>query len=171
MFQCALCLDSRYFRNGGNGLFYKQGGDNHHVFSKFAQNGVDIFWKKFHVSDAAARRNIPNVQDCVFLGGVGAQAIFAPQHEFWSVNGSTFVNYDEGGAGAAGVLSACAGCCSANSMRQGAYTTRFQRLVWVNSTKRTHWTCPYKQIMYVCGCLVISALQALSRESIQSTVD
>eukprot|EP00035_Acanthoeca_spectabilis_P007825 m.144226 g.144226 ORF g.144226 m.144226 type:complete len:4359 (-) comp14100_c0_seq10:3061-16137(-) len=138
--------NNSYFRNGGNGLFYKQGGDNHHVYSKFAENGVDLFWKKYKINSAAVERNIPNVQDCIFWGGRGAQAIFAPQHEFWSVNGSTFINYDDNQA--SGVLSACAGCCSANSMRQGAYTYRFQRLHWINSTKRTHWTCPYKQIMY-----------------------
>eukprot|EP00038_Savillea_parva_P003003 m.119932 g.119932 ORF g.119932 m.119932 type:complete len:4300 (+) comp11038_c0_seq7:960-13859(+) len=138
--------NNSYFRNGGNGLFYKQGGDNHHVYSKFAENGVDIFWKKYKINQAAVERNIPNVQDCVFWGGRGAQAIFAPQHEFWSVNGSTFINYDDNQA--RGVLSGCAGCCSANSMRQGAYTFRFQRLHWINSTLRTQWTCPYKQIMY-----------------------
>jgi hypothetical protein len=42
--------NNSYFRNGGNGVFYKQGGDNHHVFSKFAENGVDLFWKKYKIS-------------------------------------------------------------------------------------------------------------------------
>lgn len=131
--------NNSYFRNGGNGLFYKKGGDNHHIYSKFAENGVDIFWKKYITHDES--RLIPNVHDCIFWGGVGAPAIFAPQHEFWYVNGSTFIDYDS-----TGVLSGCAGCCSANSMRQGAYTYRFERLWWENSPMKTRWTCPYKQI-------------------------
>eukprot|EP00040_Diaphanoeca_grandis_P004673 m.29668 g.29668 ORF g.29668 m.29668 type:complete len:4542 (+) comp16144_c0_seq1:223-13848(+) len=131
--------NNSYFKNGGNGVFYKKGGDNHHVFSKFAENGVDIFWTKYHTHDES--RLIPNVHDCVFWGGRGAQAIFAPQHEFFYINGSTFIDYEENG-----VLSGCAGCCKAQTPRQGGYTVRTERLHWINSNQRTKWTCPYKQI-------------------------
>ena len=136
--------NNSYFKNGGNGLFYKKGGDNHHVFSKFAENGVDIFWKKYHTHDDS--RLIPNVHDCIFWGRGGAsapQAIFAPQHEFFYINGSTFIGYEDSGA-----MSACAGCCSQTTMRQGAYTVRSERLHWINSTKKTRWTCPFKQIFH-----------------------
>ena len=138
--------NNTYFKNGGNGLFYKKGGDNHHVFSKFAENGVDIFWLKYKTHDSS--RMIPNVKDCTFWGekdqnGGGAPAIFGPQAEFWYVDGANFVNYQNTGA-----ISACAGCCSPIKFKQGAYTYRFKNLVWSNSNKRTHWTCPYKQILY-----------------------
>ena len=133
--------NNTYFKNGGNGLFYKKGGDNHHVFSKFAENGVDIFWTKYSTHETS--RLIPNVQDCLFWGGRGAQAIFGPQHEYWYVNGATFINYADSGA-----ISACAGCCAPTSFRQGAYTYRFERLNWHNTSVRTRWTCPYKQILY-----------------------
>jgi hypothetical protein len=134
-------LNNSYFRNGGNGLFLKKGGDIHHVHSKFAQNGVDIFWKKY--STHLTSRLIPNVKDCVFWGGRNAQAIFAPQHEYWYADGAKFINYGE----TTGAISACAGCCSPVTFRQGAYTTRFENLEWENSPKRTQWTCPYKQIL------------------------
>jgi hypothetical protein len=39
--------NNTYFKNGSNGLFYKKGGNNHHTNSKFAENGVDLFWKKY----------------------------------------------------------------------------------------------------------------------------
>ena len=134
--------NNTYFRNGGNGLFYKKGGDNHHVHSKFAQNGVDLFWKKYSTHESS--RLIPNVKDCAFWGGRGAQAIFAPSAEYWYVNGSKFMNYESG----AGTISACAGCCSPVTFKQGAYTYRFERLEFENVAKRTQWTCPYKQILY-----------------------
>jgi hypothetical protein len=134
--------NNSYFRNGGNGLFYKQGGDNHHVHSKFAQNGVDLFWIKYSTHDDS--RLIPNVKDCAFWGGRGAQAIFAPQAEYWYVNGSRFMNYESG----AGVISGCNSCCSPIKLKQGAYTYRFERLEFENSPVRTEWTCPYKQIFY-----------------------
>lgn len=134
-------LNNTYFRNGGNGLFYKKGGDNHHVHSKFAENGVDLFWKKYKTHNTS--RLIPNVKDCIFWGGRGTQAIFSPGAEFWYVNGSTFVDYED-----AGVLSSCAGCCSPVSPKQGAYTVRYERLKFENSPMRTKWTCPFKQIHY-----------------------
>jgi plastocyanin len=134
-------LNNTYFKNGGNGLFYKKGGDNHHVHSKFAENGVDLFWKKYKTHDES--RLIPNVKDCLFYGGRGSQAIFSPGAEFWYVNGSTFVDYED-----AGVLSSCAGCCSPISPKQGGYTVRYERLKFENSPMKTKWTCPYKQIHY-----------------------
>eukprot|EP00039_Didymoeca_costata_P018192 m.332487 g.332487 ORF g.332487 m.332487 type:complete len:4620 (+) comp16956_c0_seq1:136-13995(+) len=133
--------NNSYFKNGGNGLFYKQGGDNHHVFSKFALNGVDVFWTKYKTHDES--RYIPNIQDCTFWGGRGAQAIFAPQNEYFYVSGASFIDYKDDG-----VLSGCAACCSPNKFKQGAYTVRFDGLEFNGSTKRTKWTCPYKQIMY-----------------------
>ena len=133
--------NNTYFKNGGNGVFYKKGGDNHHVFSKFAENGVDLFWTKYKTNSGS--KLIPNVKDCMFWGGRGAQAIFGPQQEYWYVDGATFKDYGNGG-----VLSACAGCCTPTKFRQGAYTFRFENLVWKNSAVRTKWTCPYKQIFY-----------------------
>lgn len=143
-------LNNTYFRNGGNGLFYKKGGDNHHVHSKFAQNGVDLFWKKYSTHESS--RLIPNVKDCAFWGGRGTQAIFAPGAEYWYVNGSKFMNYESG----AGTISACAGCCSPVTFKQGAYTYRFERLEFENVAKRTQWTCPYKQSK--CPCCMMTSL-------------
>jgi plastocyanin len=133
--------NNTYYKNGGNGLFYKKGGDNHHVHSKFAENGVDIFWTKY--STHAENRLIPNVKDCLFWGGRNAQAIFAPQNEYWYVDGATFIDYEDTGA-----ISGCAGCCSPQKFKQGGYTYRFENLKFINTPARTRWTCPYKQIFY-----------------------
>lgn len=155
--------ENTYHNNGGNGLFYKKGGDNHHAFSKFVSNGVDIFWKKYsthnvpHTAPAQAPWNgeefttsrwIPNVRDCYFWGSYsekpsprGSQALFLPQAEYFYVDGATFDGYKD-----AGVISGCNGCCGTTSPKQGGFTFRFSRLDFRDSEVRTRWTCPYKQI-------------------------
>ena len=56
----------------------------------------------------------------------------------------TFKDYSD----AVGAISACNGCCSPVTKRQGGYTFRFDRLTFDNVPKRVEWTCPFKQILF-----------------------
>ena len=141
-----------YARNHMDGVFYGVGGDTHHVKDNFVSNSGngDLLWWFFPSRESS--RWIPNMKDVTFTGGMynpgkGARklprpvaGLFAPNMEFFLVDGAEFTNYTDGSA-----ITQCFDCCGYRS-RQGAYTTRFANLKFENSARRTSFACPEKQI-------------------------
>ena len=141
-----------YTRNHMDGIFYGVGGDTHHVGDNFVSNSGngDLLWWFFPSRESS--RWIPNLKDVTFTGGKynpgkGARrlprptaALFAPNQEFFLVDGAEFTDYEDGSA-----ITQCFDCCGYRS-RQGAYTTRFANLFFDNSARRTSYVCPEKQI-------------------------
>lgn len=95
------------------------------------------------------------MKDCTFVGGsylqntVGASALrappaglFAPNMEFFLVDGVEFYNYGNNAA-----ITQCFDCCGYRA-RQGAYTTRFNRLRFSGSSRRVGFACPGKPIFF-----------------------
>lgn len=144
--------NNTYYRNQLDGVFYGVGGDTHHVGDKFVSNGgsADLLWWFFPSRESS--RWIPNLKDVSFVGGHwgiggpplhnGGGALFAPNMEFFLVDGAEFYNYSDIPA-----ISQCFDCCGYRS-RQGAYTTRFAGLTFPGSDRRTTYACPAKQIFF-----------------------
>ena len=147
--------NNTYARNHMDGVFYGVGGDTHHIGDRFASNSGngDINWWFFPSQHKS--RWIPNLKDVTYVGGrwdcgkgarvlppLGGAALFAPNDEFFLVDGAEFVDY-----GDRPTITQCFDCCGYRS-RQGAYTTRFSRMSFHNSNVRTTYTCPEKQIFF-----------------------
>jgi hypothetical protein len=139
------------YHNGGPGVFGKRHGDIHHMYPTFVANGasdIDIV----HYEDVWYTDN-PAVQNALFVGvlprnyhaglNLGKFAIWGPQNEYFYVRNATFVNYGDSGA-----IAGCNECFSDESMMQGAFTTRFEQLKFVNSRLRIVWVPSYKEIMW-----------------------
>jgi len=144
--------NNTYFRNQLDGVFYGVGGDTHHIGDKFASNSgtADLLWWFFPSRESS--RWIPNLKDVVFAGGDwGLQgrptvSLFAPNQEFFLVDGAEFVNFTVNGQSTSAITQ-CFDCCGYRS-RQGAYTTRFNRLSFSAAEVRTSYACPQKQIFF-----------------------
>ena len=141
------------FRNGAHGIFNKRTGDLHHVFPKLLENGAEDMLVMFLMPPVTLSWD-PNVRDALMVGtrdparaprGAGKQALTAPQSEYYFVSGLTAVNY-----GAAGAIAGCAGCDNVGGEfeAQGAYTVRFERMRFVNSSVRTFWTPPVRNDIF-----------------------
>ena len=116
------------------GMFHKHVGDLHHVNARYIENGNDISWVHYQNTPFGWNPNLDNVLFmCTSSGtcGRGSRAITAPQEEFWSARGLTFVNY-----GSSPTIAGCNACDSAESYKQGGYTYRWERLQWFNSPLR-----------------------------------
>eukprot|EP01138_Halocafeteria_seosinensis_P003625 gb/GECG01003704.1/.p1 GENE.gb/GECG01003704.1/~~gb/GECG01003704.1/.p1 ORF type:complete len:3814 (+),score=427.70 gb/GECG01003704.1/:1-11442(+) len=133
------------YRNGGQGIFGYRNGDLQHVNHKILENGaLGQMWRFF---PTGFREDTPNIKDCLYVGNVngemapiGQQAIFGPMDDYFHVSGVTIVNYGDSGA-----ISMCIDC---EGEKQGGFTTRFERMAFYNSRKRTKWTEPKKQIFW-----------------------
>jgi len=141
------------WHNGVHGVFGKENGDLHHVNAKLVENVDDeLFWTKLHeveygwnphlkdVLAVASRRALSGGAEA----GAGKHAVMAPQNEFFLVSGLRVVNYGS----SPGALAGCAKCGTSTDMKQGGYTFRWERLEFHNSSRRTHWTPPRKQIFW-----------------------
>ena len=148
------------YHNGGNGVFCKRGGDIHFVNARLIENGNTEFqWNILMMPHT----NNPHIVNLLAIAttdpsiATGKRAIWAPQQEGFYVSGmmghglldvnspmflgATMVNYRDFGA-----ISACAVCDSDPFLSQGGFTYRFEGLSFVNTTRRTLWTPPYKDI-------------------------
>jgi plastocyanin len=144
--------NNTYYRNSLDGVFYGVGGDTHHVGDTFVSNSgtADMMWWFFPSRESS--RWIPNLKDVTFMGGKwgvsgiptndGGAALFAPNMEFFLVDGAEFYNY-----GDMAVINQCFDCCGYRS-RQGAFTTRFAGLSFPGTNVRTKYACPSKQIYF-----------------------
>ena len=145
--------NNTYYRNLLDGVFYGVGGDTHHIGDKFSSNSgtADLLWWFFPSRESS--RWIPNLKDVHFHGGNwhpkgppvndGGGALFAPNQEFFLVDGAEFWNYNDDAA----AISQCFDCCGYRS-RQSAFTTRFARLSFPDTARRTTFACPAKQIYF-----------------------
>lgn len=137
--------------NGAHGIFGKLDGDLHHINSKLIANGqYGIQWEKY--DNAARMQWNPHLKDVLFVCTLDParnpcalhhRAVEAFQQEWWFADGLTIVNY-----GAAGALAGCSMCSSDTEYKQGGYTYRWQRLTWENTTVRTYWNDPKKDIFW-----------------------
>ena len=138
------------YNNGGNGIFGKANGALHHVNHKLLQNGGgELSWIKYV---NVVYTWLPNIQNMLAVGTIDpAQVasagwkvgIWLSQDEYQYVSGVTFVNY-----GSSPTLSGCNNCDSSESYRQGGYTYRMQGLQFINSSVRTYWNDPPKEIFH-----------------------
>ena len=135
--------------NGGNGIFGKANGALHHVNHKLLQNGGgEISWVKY---PNVVYNWLPCIQNLLAVGVVDPAQIgtfwkvgvWLSQYEYQYVDGITFVNYGNSPA-----LSGCNDCDSSESYRQGGYTYRTRNLRFVNSSVRTYWNDPPKEIFH-----------------------
>ena len=125
------------FRNSGNGIFGKHLGDIHHVNIMLAENG-DAQYSQVHFEGVAYNINNPNVVNALIVASTSPMpsttsssypvGIYAPQEEFWSVEGAVFVNFANSHA-----MTGCNDCDSDESFKQGGYMYRSSGLQWVNS--------------------------------------
>ena len=138
------------YHNGGNGIFSKVHGDIHHMYPTLVENGgneINIvryenvrYTKNPAVQNALLVGTLPeNYRAGINLGKLG---IWTPQNEYFYIRNVTFVNYGTSGA--------IAGCndCLGETMKQGAFTTRFEQLKFVNTELRIVWRPTYKEIMW-----------------------
>ena len=138
--------NNSFYKNAISGVFHKATGDVHHVHSKFGMNGgVDFLWMGY-VYGAPGTRFNPSIRDSIFVGNLGSSVgLFGPKGEYFFVSGLSFDNY---GANAP-AIKGCAACCCVHGVKQGAYTYRYERLAFSDTTPvRVGWACPYKQIHY-----------------------
>jgi hypothetical protein len=132
------------YRNYGNGIFNKRVGDLHYINAKLLENAAEEFhWFKY----IGPYDTTPNVVNMLCVAHTdpdvvsNKRAMWLPQTENFQVSGATFVNYGDFGA-----ISGCASCDSDAFLAQGGYTVRFDGLRFVNTTRRTKWTAPFKDI-------------------------
>ncbi|CAE7562181.1 PKHD1L1, partial [Symbiodinium sp. KB8] len=141
-------LNFTTFRNGMHGVFGKLNGDIHHINVKSLENvRDDLFWTK--LAEVRYREDDAHIQNGLFVGSIDPQraprdkvGVFAPQREFFHIDGATFVNYGRG------ALATCAKCGEQMSLAQGGFTYRVEGLVFVNSTQRVKWGPGRKDIIY-----------------------
>eukprot|EP00049_Salpingoeca_infusionum_P016727 m.345219 g.345219 ORF g.345219 m.345219 type:complete len:3928 (+) comp16139_c0_seq5:247-12030(+) len=133
------------FHNGGHGIFGKKNGDLHHVNAKLVDNGnEELLWK---IMKTVYREDDPHLKDSLLVNHPTnprkkhVAGLMMPQNEFFHASGVKFVNYLDGGA-----ISGCASCGSSTDQKQGGYTYRFDGVSFTNSSKRTLWTVPFRQI-------------------------
>ena len=138
------------FRNGGNGIFGKANGALHHVNHQLLQNaGGELSWVKYvnvNYTWAPCIKNLLAVGtiDPAQMASSGWKVgVWLSQYEYQFVDGVTFVNY-----GSSPALSGCNDCDSSESYRQGGYTYRVKNLRFINSTVRTYWNDPPKEIFH-----------------------
>jgi hypothetical protein len=141
------------WRNGQHGIFGKQNGDLHHVNPKLVENRGDEFFQIKYVGGVGYTDD-PNLKDALLVATVDPaalppwdkRAVWAPQNEYWLVDGATVVNY--AAPGAQGALAGCAECDSQTEYRQGGYTYRWRRLAFHNTPVRTFWAPPRRDIFW-----------------------
>ena len=138
------------YKNGGNGIFGKVNGAIHHVNTKLADNlQGELSWVRY---EAVVYGWLPSIQNLLAIGTIDTSAmatmpwkigVWLSQNEYHYVQGATFVNYGTNPA-----LSGCNDCDSAESYKQGGYTYRIGGLAFINTTVRTYWSDPPKEIFY-----------------------
>lgn len=139
------------YRNGGNGLFSLHHGSLHHRGYSLIENGADEV-SIVHFTHVEYDKN-PAFENCLIIGslnpnfnenwGVGKCGIFAPQDEYFYVRDVAFLNF-----GVSGVLTGCNECLSESNMKQGGFTTRYEQLRFIRSTKRIFWSGTKKEILW-----------------------
>ena len=138
------------FHNGGNGIFGKHHGNIHHMHPILIENGGHEISIRHY--ETVRYTNNPAVYDALLIGtlpehyksgnNLGKFGIWTPQDEYFYIKNVTFVNY-----GSSGAISGCNDCLG-ETMKQGAFTTRFEGLQFINSEKRIYWSPTYKEIMW-----------------------
>jgi hypothetical protein len=139
------------FNNGGNGLFSKEHGDIHHVSPTLVGNGgheISIV----HYEHVYYTKN-PVILNALLVGildehyvenmDLGKYGIWTPQDEYFYIKNVTFKNY-----GRSGAITGCNECEEGSSLKQGAFTTRFEGLKFPNTQKRLVWSPTYKEILW-----------------------
>lgn len=136
------------FRNGQHGIFGKENGDLHHINAKLLENNDhEIKWLKLKHVKYTEDPHLKNLLAVARTDGTlryTKHGVFAPQDEFFYIDGATFVNY----GGSAGAMAACAECDAQNQLKQGGYTVRVRNLRFFNSEARVKWTPPFNQIFW-----------------------
>ena len=139
------------YRNGGNGLFSKRHGSLHHVSPTLVENAGDEV-SIVHYLTVDYDMN-PTFLNALFVGttdpnfdsqtSLGKRAIITPQNEYFFMKNTTFYNY-----GTSGAIAGCNECLVGSEMNQGAFTTRFEDLKFVNTILRTVWIETKKEILW-----------------------
>ena len=138
--------NNSFFKNRQLGVFHKATGDVHHVHSTFGLNGgADFLWMGY-IYGAPETRFAAQIRDSVFLGAFGTGVgLYGPKGEYFFVSGLSFDDYGPN----APAIKGCAACCCIHGVKQGAYTYRYERLSFSDTTPvRVGWACPFKQIHF-----------------------
>jgi hypothetical protein len=152
------------FSNGGNGLFSKRHGDlHHHNLKSLANGGDDVFIVRYQ--DVVYTHD-PAIKHALVVGAIDSTqsvyklALNLPQYEYFYLSDVKIVNYGTQSYAIAG----CNECDSPNMFHQGGFTTRFQKLQFINSPRRVRWNPHKKEIFYdLDGSLTGTADAMLSR--------
>lgn len=132
------------------GMFSKHHGDLHHHGYTLVENGVDVSIRNYEYVSYTTN---PALYDFIFVGSLnkdfnilsnsGQRAAIFPQNEYFFIRKAKVINY-----GATGAFSGCNSCDVGESFVQGGYTTRFQEIEFINTTRRIYWLQHFKEIFH-----------------------